>query len=176
MDRFKIFCEMFANFPTLQKDLSLLDKPAANGEYPFLSRMRNEHRANYTQALRLREEHHRLDQPICHHQDGHWVHQANAATDHRKALHEVLAAHKSDQSTDDELQRPQSWKLTRSERGSTAGSASEATVHRGLSPKSAGGDRRGKSERNATSEKAVILRVPAERERSATWISLTNWM
>jgi hypothetical protein len=35
MERFKRFSEMFANFPTLQKDLSLLDKPAnepaANG-------------------------------------------------------------------------------------------------------------------------------------------------
>ena len=35
MDRFKQFCETFANFPTLQKDLSLLDKPASNGESCF---------------------------------------------------------------------------------------------------------------------------------------------
>jgi hypothetical protein len=32
MDHFKSFSEMFANFPTLQKDLSLLDKPVVNGE------------------------------------------------------------------------------------------------------------------------------------------------
>ena len=32
MEKFKKFSDMFANFPTLQKDLSLLDKPATNGE------------------------------------------------------------------------------------------------------------------------------------------------
>lgn len=31
MERFKQFCEMFADFPTLQNELSLLDRPASNG-------------------------------------------------------------------------------------------------------------------------------------------------
>lgn len=33
MNRFTDFCELFADFPTLQKDLSLLDKPATDGKH-----------------------------------------------------------------------------------------------------------------------------------------------
>ena len=33
MDRFTRFCEMFADFPTLQNDLSLLDKSTSNGKH-----------------------------------------------------------------------------------------------------------------------------------------------
>jgi hypothetical protein len=36
MERFIMFCEKFANYPLLQNDLSLLDKPAITGEYPPL--------------------------------------------------------------------------------------------------------------------------------------------
>ena len=32
MERFHEFCEMFANFPRLQNELSLLDKPMSNGQ------------------------------------------------------------------------------------------------------------------------------------------------
>jgi len=33
MERFVHFCHRFADYPRLQKDLSLLDKPASNGTY-----------------------------------------------------------------------------------------------------------------------------------------------
>jgi hypothetical protein len=39
MERFRKFSEMFTNFPTLQKDLSLLDKPAPKGEQNVIGPM-----------------------------------------------------------------------------------------------------------------------------------------
>lgn len=39
-ERFEDFSGMFANYPTLQKELSLLDKPASNGRntQPLITR------------------------------------------------------------------------------------------------------------------------------------------
>jgi hypothetical protein len=36
MDRFQQFCELFADFPSVQNDLSLLDKPVKSCELETL--------------------------------------------------------------------------------------------------------------------------------------------
>lgn len=51
MERFKKFNEMFANFPTLQKDLSLLDKPATNGKLFYAHSIIQAIPTDTTQAL-----------------------------------------------------------------------------------------------------------------------------
>ena len=106
MDRFRAFCEAFANFPTLQKDLSLLDKPATNGESLRLDG-RKSTRTNEFQAPCHPEVHHHLDLQICHPLDVQWAHQENAVMAHHGALQEVKLAHQRDRSIDDEHRKHQ---------------------------------------------------------------------
>ncbi len=105
MDRFKQFSELFANFPTLQKDLSVSDKdkPAVSNGMCSVCVLQtrasslSSYLVSLDKQLHLPNEPYHQASPARHCQTDDLLAPMSGVIDHRTAHHEAQTVHRRDQ-------------------------------------------------------------------------------